>query len=216
MKTVADIPLPRIVIVGASGHGKVVADLVEKAGVYEITYIIDDNMRGQFVGFSVEAGTDSIPSLVERGFKIALVAIGDAATRKAVGSRLLSMGMQLGIAIHPSAVVARGVKIGNGTVVMAGAVIGPDCCIGAGCIINTNSNLDHDCILGDYVQLAPGAHVAGKVKIGEGTFVGVGANIRDGISIGAWSLIGVGAAVIKNIPDKVVAYGVPARVIRPA
>lgn len=118
-----------------------------------------------------------------------VVAVGDNASRKKEVERLIEEGWIFGSYIHPGAIVAKGVELGEGTVVMAGAVIQPGARIGRHCIINTGASVDHDCEIGDYVHIAPGAHLCGGVHVGEGSLVGVGVGIAPGARIPAWTLV---------------------------
>jgi sugar O-acyltransferase (sialic acid O-acetyltransferase NeuD family) len=112
-------------------------------------------------------------------------------------------------AIHPRATVAASVRMGHGVVVAAGAVINPDSVLGDHVIINTGATVDHDCKIGDYAHIAPGVSLAGGVSIGRGTLMGIGSTILPDHSVGDWSIVGAGAVVVRDIPDHVLAKGVP-------
>lgn len=198
----------KLVIIGASGHGKVVADIAEKSGYTDIVFLDDDPTAGVCDGYAVIGGREAIRSLEDSNF---IVAIGNAEIRRKLQSELIEMGLHIVSLIHPSAVVARDVKIGVGTVVMAGAVINPNTEIGRGCIINTCSSVDHDCRVGDYVHIAVGAHVCGAVMIGDGTWIGAGATVSNNVEIAEDCMIGAGAVVVKDIGESSVYIGVPAQ-----
>ena len=187
---------------GASGHAKVIMDILTASGE-KIDALIDDNEKvNELNGYKVLHGvTDASPIIVS---------IGVNAIRKKVVEKLTG---EFGTAIHPSAIVSPSAKIGEGTVVMAGAIINADAVIGKHCIINTGASVDHECVIGDYCHIAPHATLCGQVHVGEGSMVGVGACVIPCKNIGSWCTIGAGAAVVKDIPDGVTAVGVPAKVI---
>ena len=143
-----------------------------------------------------------------------VIAIGENEVRREVFLRLASREECLQPAVHPGATLAAGVALGAGTVAAAGVVVNPGSTIGTSCILNTACTIDHHNHLADYVHVAPGAHLGGDVCIGEGSLVGIGAVIRPGCSIGSWTVVGAGAVVVKDLPDRVVAVGVPARIRR--
>lgn len=197
-----------LVIVGASGHGKVIADIAEKVGYTDIVFL-DDNPKVESCGtYKVVGECKSALSYKNSDF---IVAIGNTKVRRKIQSELNEMGLHIVSLIHPAAVIAPNVVIGIGTVVMAGAVINPCTEIGQGCIVNTCASVDHDCRIGDYVHVSVGAHVAGTVIIGDNTWVGAGATVINNIKITADCMIGAGAVVVKNIENKGIYKGVPAR-----
>ena len=208
-----------IVIVGAAGHGKVVADIVEQAGGLRIAGFLDRDRPagGAFFGLPVLGTEAELPRLVrELDLAGMLVAIGDNWTRARVAGELarLAPGLPFVAAVHPSARLARGAEVGPGTVVMAGAVLNSDCRVGAHCIVNTGASLDHDGAMGDFSSLAPGAAVGGNVCIGSYSAVSIGACVAHGRTIGEHAVVGAGAVVLADLPDRCVAYGAPARKIR--
>jgi sugar O-acyltransferase (sialic acid O-acetyltransferase NeuD family) len=209
----------KVVIIGASEHGKVVADVIEREGKYTTLGWIDSYKPagGEFFGYPMLGAEDILLDLWQRKeITGGIIAIGDNWTRACVAEKILSLAPDFPfiVAIHPSAQIARGVTIGQGTVLMAGTVVNSDSRIGAHCILNTKSSLDHDCIMDDFSSLAPGVTVGGVVRIGAFSAISLGANIIHGKKIGAHTVIGAGALVRENILDHCVAYGVPARVIR--
>jgi sugar O-acyltransferase (sialic acid O-acetyltransferase NeuD family) len=145
-----------------------------------------------------------------------VVAIGDNFKRASVVARLDAERARLALAtvVHPMASVARDASIGEGSILLAGAVVANACALGRGVLLGSNSSVDHDGFLGDFASLAPGATVAGTVQIGMRTALGVGANVVHRVMIGADAVVGAGALVVDDIPDRVVAFGVPARVVR--
>lgn len=200
-----------LVIIGASGHGKVVADIAEKQNRYDrIFFLDDDDTRTDCAGFPV-VGTSGMVSQYLTDAEL-FVAIGNAQIRQRIQERLEQMGEVIPTLIHPNAVIGKDVSIGPGTVVMAGAVINPCAQIGKGCIINTCSSIDHDCRIGDYVHVAVGAHLCGTVVVGEGTWIGAGATVSNNLTVCGGCMIGAGAVVVNNIAEAGTYIGVPAKI----
>ena len=195
--------MKRIVIIGASGQGKVVADIAAKCGYTDIVFLDDDEAIKWCGKYPVIGKSERVRELDGD----AVVAIGDAAIRQKLMERI-DKGRRASL-IHPSAVVAGDVEIGEGTVVMAGTVINSGSVLGKGCIVNTASSIDHDCKIGDYVHVAVGAHLAGNVEVGEGTWIGAGATVNNNIRICGDCMIGAGAVVVKDIKEAGTYVGVP-------
>jgi sugar O-acyltransferase (sialic acid O-acetyltransferase NeuD family) len=201
-----------IFIFGASGHAKVVIDIVEQEGRYSIHGLFDDNQAlwgKELFGYEILGGIDSLKNEESD----LLVAIGENVTRCNLAIVFKQHGFSFGQAIHPSAAISKGVKIGMGTVVMAGVAINADAEIHEHVIINTGASVDHDCLVREAAHIAPGAHLCGNVIVGERTLVGAGATIIPNIQIGSDVVIGAGATVVRNIPDGVTAIGTPARIM---
>lgn len=194
-------------IIGASGHGKVVADIAKKLG-YEKIVFYDDNRAVERCGSYPVAGTTQ--DVFSNDSDI-FVAIGNPVVRSRLLERLLQAGKSVPVLVHPNAVVAENVQLGVGTVVVAGAVVNPGAKIGKGCIINTCSSVDHDCTIEDYVHVSVGAHVAGTVQIGHHTWVGAGATVSNNVNICANCMVGAGAVVCNDIVEEGTYIGVPAR-----
>jgi len=197
----------KINIFGASGHGKVVIEIIEALGK-EVVSVFDDNesikqlLDYPVVSLKTSTTTKSIPIVF---------AIGDNNIRKAlVESHEFPISTPL---IHPSAIVSPHAVLKNGTVVMPGAIINSQAEVGHHCIINSGAVVEHDCILDGYVHISPNAALAGDVKVGEGTQIGIGAQVIQGITIGKWCTIGAGAVIIKDVPDGVTVVGNPGRVV---
>lgn len=205
----------RLLIIGAGGHGKVVADCAEMTNRFSEIAFLDSGFPAvkKVCDWSVIGdGKDlSIHTDPETWF---FVAIGDNHARARLISQLLATSGKLVTLIHPSAVISRYVEIGEGTLVCAQVVINVASKIGAGCIINTAASIDHDCQIEDHVHLAPGTRLAGRIRIGEGTFVGIGSAITPGIVLGKHCIIGAGSTLLDDFPDHSVAVGTPAIVIR--
>ncbi|HET7766004.1 MAG TPA: acetyltransferase [Burkholderiales bacterium] len=204
---------PALVVVGASGHAKVVVDIVEKEGRYRISHLLDDNpaLHGKsFFGYRIAGATPDI--LASAGEKrLALVAIGDNSTRLRIAGWLRSNGFELARAVHPQSQIGRGAAIGAGTVIMAGAVVNADAAIGDNVIVNTGATVDHDCVVGDGVHLAPGTHLCGGVRVGAGAFLGAGTVAIPGIRVGANAIVGAGSTLLEDVPESAKAAGSPAR-----
>ncbi|MGQ9472602.1 MAG: NeuD/PglB/VioB family sugar acetyltransferase [Candidatus Caldatribacteriaceae bacterium] len=143
-----------------------------------------------------------------------VIAIGENRARKEVAERFKSLGVEYAVVVHPDACLGRNVEIGEGMVVVAGAVINADTFIRRHVIVNTAATVDHGCLIEDFVHLAPGSHLAGGITIGSETLVGVGACVIPKAHIGKQAIIGTGAVVIHDLPDRITAVGVPARIIK--
>lgn len=193
---------------GASGHGKVIKDILNANGI-KVEAFADDNPNVNECG--------GRPVLHDAtGLSPMIVSIGVNRIRKMIVERLKAnnSAIKFVTAIHPSAVISPSAKIGEGTVVMAGAVINADAVIGNHCIVNTGATVDHDCKIGDYCHIAPGVNISGATHVGEGTWVGVGSCVIQCLNIGKNCMIGAGSVVVKDIPDNVTAFGCPAKVIK--
>lgn len=196
----------RLVIVGAGGHGKVVADNAAKNGYTDICFA-DDHAKGTCMGFPI-IGTAADLEKWNDGATDFVLGIGNNTVREKLARRFDVNWVSL---IHPSAQVGLGVTIGRGTVVMAGAVINPCARVGRHCIINSGTVVEHDNVLGDYVHISPNAALGGTVRIGSSTHVGIGAAVRNNINICGGCTIGAGAVVVKDIQGSGTYAGVPAR-----
>jgi sugar O-acyltransferase, sialic acid O-acetyltransferase neuD family len=196
-----------VVIVGASGHGKVVADIVLKSGDKVFGFLDDNPKVGNFFcGFPVLGSTDEWTRVQDKYF---IIAIGSSETREALSQKIRA---EFYTAIHPSAQISLlDVKIEEGTVVMANAVINSGTYVGRHCIINSTAVVEHDNHLSDFVHISVGAKVAGTVDIGLRTWIGIGACINNNLSICSDCMIGAGAVVIKSIEESGIYIGVPAR-----
>ena len=208
----------KLLIWGASGHARVVADIVRLRGEHDIVAFVhegDAPVETVVEGVPVIASREAVLRLRDEGAVTdAVIGFGDCAARLEAGRWCREQRLVLATPIHPSAVVSPSARIGAGTVIAAGAVVNPGAVIGEHVIINTGATVDHDCILRDGCHLSPGVHLGGGVTVGEAAWVGVGAAVIHGISIGSRSIVGAGSAVVRDIPDGVVAYGNPARVRR--
>lgn len=206
----------RLVILGAGGHGRVVAEAALAAGLDLMGFTDrDPALAGATicglpvlgVDADVESGRIVCPGL--------LLGIGPNTIRLALSRRFQGRWVQPTL-VHPRAWVSPSARLGAGTVVMANATVQTSCRLGAAVIINTNASVDHDGDLGDGVHVSPGAHLAGTVTVGAGTHIGIGATVIEGIRIGANCLIAAGAVVVRDVPDGARVAGVPARPMRPS
>jgi sugar O-acyltransferase (sialic acid O-acetyltransferase NeuD family) len=201
-------------VFGASGHGMVVCDMFDavREGPRVVGFV-DENpaLHGTVVLGLPVAGV--VDEMVRRGVRLVAMGIGNNAARRRVFSRMLELGLQPISAVHPSAVISPHATVGRGAVVMANAAINVAAEIGENAIVNTAASIDHHCIIGAHAHIAPGAILAGNVRIGEETLVGAGAVVIPGVSIGARCVVGAGAVVTSNVPDGAAVAGVPARAI---
>ena len=196
---------PEIIIIGAGGHGRVIADIVKSAGDTVLGFlddgIADSNIYGRILG--------TVSDCVKFKDKLFIIAIGNNEVRKSIFLKYPDLNYYT--AIHPAAIISDFAIIGRGTCVMPGAVIAAGAKVGAHCIVNTNAVIEHDCTLEDFVHVSPAAALCGTVSVGEGTHIGAGAVVINNIRIAPHSVIGAGAAVIRNADSPGTYVGVPAR-----
>jgi len=191
-------------IIGASGHAKVIIDLVEDLG-FSIKTVFDQNILiEKLLKYSVSHDFNSIP-------ENSIIAIGNNNIRKKLAKEI---GLLMPALVHPSSFISKYSKIGNGSVVMSGVSVNVDVSIGEHCIINTNSSIDHDCKIDDYVHISPNASLAGNVEVGECSHIGIGACIIQGIKIGKNCIIGAGSVIIKDVMDGTVIVGNPGKELK--
>lgn len=189
---------------GASGHGKVIKEIIESQGKAVEGFLDDNPSVNELAGLTVKHSIESVNEVI--------VSIGINRTRKKVVERLDCKFAEA--VIHQQAVVSPTADLGEGSVVMAGAVINAEAHIGKHCIVNTGASIDHECQIGDYAHISPHATLCGNVSVGEGTWVGAGSTVIPGIKIGKWCQIGAGSVVVKDIPDGSLAYGNPCKVVK--
>lgn len=201
--------MKKLIIIGASGHGKVLADIAYK-NEYEIIEFLDDDLSKRTNGkYKVVGTTNDIDKYINQYDFI--VGIGDNVIRKKYCEILSSQNIELAILIHPSAIIDPTVVIGSGTVIMANAVINANTTIGKCNIINTASTLDHDCFIGDFVHISPGVHIAGNVHIGNNNWIGVGSSIINNLNICSDVIVGAGTTLIHDIKEPGTYVGIPLR-----
>ncbi|MBN1859383.1 acetyltransferase [Candidatus Bipolaricaulota bacterium] len=207
----SNVAFQGVVVLGGSGHAKVVIATLRAQGCRDLVVLDDDpEKQGRAIlGVQICGSLENVRAYP--GWQ-AIIAIGDNTARAAVARRI--SGASWTCAVHPTAFVEISAQIGEGTVIFAGAVVQPDSAIGTHVIINTGATVDHDCSIDDFVHLAPGVNLGGLISIGEGAFLGVGARVIPGVHIGSWATVGAGAVVIRDVPDRATVVGVPARAIR--
>lgn len=200
----------KLLIIGASGHGKVVADIAIKMNKWQsIAFLDDDKSIKSSMGLEVIGTSEDVFTHIDE-YEI-FVGIGNNTTRQRIHEMLETFGANIPNLIHPKAVIGNQVDIGTGTAVMAGVVI--NCCtkIGRGCIINTGSTIDHDNCIEDFVHISPGSHLAGTVKVGKASWLGIGSVVSNNITITNGCKVGAGSVVVKDLTEPGVYVGVPVR-----
>lgn len=202
----------KLLIMGASGHGRVIADLAQQTGYYKEISFLDDDSVVQAEDSSV-IGNSSYAIAHKEEYDV-IVAIGNASIRRKLQEKYENAGVNIVTLIHPFSYVADDIWVDRGTVVMAGAVIQTKTCLGKGVIVNTASSIDHECKIDDYCHIAVGSHLAGNVIVGSETWIGAGTTISNNIEIGEGIMIGAGAVVVDNIIKRGTYIGAPARKIK--
>lgn len=190
---------------GASGHGKVIAEIAEELDI-KIAGFIDSNPEiKEILDYSV---VQNVPDDINQ----LIISIGNNSIRKKIAEQYESLDfIKL---LHPKSIISKRATIGEGTVVMGGATINSEVKIANHCIINTNASIDHDCVIENYVHISPNVALAGNVEVGEGTHIGIGSCVIQGIKIGKWCTIGAGSVIIKDVPDYAVVVGNPGKIIK--
>lgn len=188
---------------GASGHAKVIAEVLSSCGIEVSGWVDDDTSKRMFLGKRVVHSADGLSPMI--------ISVGDNAMRARIAARL---HCAFGTAIHRQAVVSPTAMVGEGTVVMASATINAEAMIGRHCIVNTGAVVEHECRIGDFVHVSPNATLCGGVSVGEGTWICAGAIVAQGVSIGRWCVVGAGAVVLGDVGDGQTAVGAPARCVK--
>lgn len=205
----------QIVVYGAGGHAKSVIGVIEHEAKWTVAGVLDDSVRVDTVlGYRMLGGVAALPGLMSRGVKKAHVAVGDNYARAVTSSTLTLLDFTLVPVIHPTVVVMKDADMGIGCFYHCFAIIGPEARVGDGCIISAHTSVAHESYLGDYVHLSPSVQLGGAVQIGSYSSIGLGAAILPGIRIGENVVIGANAVVTKDLPDNVIAVGVPAKVVK--
>lgn len=207
----------RVFVYGASGHGKVVADILISKNDAEFVGFVDDreDLKGsEVMGFPVIGNGEWLRQEAAHSQVSVALGTGESQCRHLLARRCRQWQIEVLTAVHPAATVSRTARLGAGTVVMAGAVINPDARVGMGAIVNTGAVLEHDVEVGDYAHVAPNAVMGGASQLGNFSHLGLGAAVLQGIWIGSHTIIGAGAVVVRDLPDAVVAIGIPARIHR--
>lgn len=208
-----DMASEPLLILGAGGQGKVVADAAALAGEAHVAFVDDRFPALAALGHWPVVATADLAPLRARSSRLH-VAIGDGATRERLARAALELGFTLVTVRHPSAVVSPFASIGAGSYLGPLACVNVDATLGLCTIVNTSASVDHDCTIADFCHVAPGAHLAGNVRVGPRSWIGLGAAVRGGISIGSDVMVGAGAVVVKDVDDGATVAGVPARALR--
>ena len=193
---------------GASGHCKVIIDIIYKSQLDVIEGVFDDNPTIENICNIPVIKTEKSDFFLS---KCLIISIGNNKNRQKIASQISANYLT---AIHPNSVIASNVIMGEGSVIMAGAIINSDVSIGKHCIINSNAVVEHDCYLENFVHISPSASIAGNVSIGECAHLGIGSSIIQGVKIGKWATIGAGAVIIRDVPDYAVVVGNPGKIIK--
>lgn len=197
-----------MILFGASGHAKVILEILEEAG-HSSFILWDDAAKQPLWGIPVEQPDAQLfPE-----FPQMIVSIGVNRIRRKVAARFEGK-VSFATAVHPKTAISKRVIVGEGTVIMAGVTVNADTQIGQHCIINTNASVDHDCVIGDFVHISPNSSLCGGVTIGEGSHIGAGSTVIPGIRIGRWCTIGAGAVIIRDVPDGTTVVGNPGKIIK--
>jgi sugar O-acyltransferase (sialic acid O-acetyltransferase NeuD family) len=206
---------PQILIYGAGGHAKVVAETARACGIAVSAFLEDGEVRhGQpWFGATILAWPRFLDDRPRWSGIPVVPAVGDNAARARIVEQLARLGWPVRSLVHPSATVARGVTVGEGTVILPGAVVNPDAVLGRGAIINSGAVVEHDCLVGDFAHLSPRSALGGGARVGAMVHIGLGAVVLPRVSVGDGSVVGAGAAVIRDVPPGVTVVGVPARLI---
>jgi sugar O-acyltransferase (sialic acid O-acetyltransferase NeuD family) len=200
-----------VLIIGAGGHGKVVADAALRSGRTIVGFLDDRaDQISMVIGIPVLGPIASLDARVNE-FSQIIVALGDGPKRMELIERLLGLGLKIPVIVDPSAIISRFATLAAGTVVLAQAAINAGARIGMGVIVNTGATVDHDCVLGDGVHICPGVHLGGNVVVQRTSWIGVGSSVRQGICVGANVTVGAGSVVVSDIADGETVMGVPAK-----
>lgn len=208
----------RVIIWGATGPARIVEDILRLGGKYEIAGYLD-NLRPErkgesFGGATVLGGEEVLDDLLQKGVTNIIFSFANGPIKLKLTETVRAKGFKLITAIHPMAAISSNAHIGAGTIIRSHTSIGPDTQVGENCIFSYGVNISHDCVVGDGVHISSGVTVAGGVRIGRNAWIAIGANVIDNRTIGENALIGAGSTVVRDIPNDVVAYGSPAKVIR--
>lgn len=195
----------KVFLYGASGHGKVIAEIAEENGILIEAFIDLDKGKSDLLGYNI------LHQIPHSDIDI-VISIGNNVIRKKIVSENKSFSYK--ILIHPNSSISKRCKIDHGTVIMAGVSINSSVQIGKHCIINTNASIDHDCSIQDFVHISPNVALAGNVTVGEGSHIGIGASVIQGIKIGKWCTIGAGTVILKDVPEGATVVGNPGRIIK--
>ncbi|MGH9437338.1 MAG: acetyltransferase [Terriglobia bacterium] len=205
--------MSEVVLLGAAGHAKVIIEIFQETRAFEVVGCLSpQSANAAICGIPILGDDRELDRLLAKGVRRAFVAVGENRRRAALCKRVQEIGFELVNAISSHATVSPSVRLGQGIAVMPGAVLNAETIVSDGSIINTGATVDHDCFIGAYSHIAPGSNLAGSVRVGSGAFLGTGSRVIPNIRIGEWSTVGAGAVVIADVPPRVTAVGVPARI----
>ncbi len=206
-----------IIIVGAGGHARAVAALIQQLPQWALQCVWDRSKprEGETIGgVPVIGGVEVTTFLGQRGVTHLIIGLGDNDERKAAYAEFMAIGMKAPVLCHPTAIVDPSARLGAGTIVCPGAIIGAEVVVGENCIINSGSIIEHETQIGSHAHIAPGVCIAGRTRIGDCTMVGIGASLKEKVTIGQRTIIGAGSVVLSDVPNDAIAFGAPARVSR--
>lgn len=208
----------KIVLLGGSGHAKVLIDLIRTNNKYEIIGVLDSQLKADSTVSEtpVLGGDELLSGLYKKGIKNACIGVGsikDNGKRKMLYEKVKQLGFYVPALIHPRTVVSKNVQIGDGVQIMAGTIVQTGCSIEENTIVNTGAIIEHDCNIGKHVHICPGTVISGGCIFGDSVFIGAGATVIQGIKIGSNSIVAAGAVVVENVPDNTKVMGVPARIV---
>jgi sugar O-acyltransferase (sialic acid O-acetyltransferase NeuD family) len=203
--------LADLLIIGAGGHARVIADALLLQGV-AVAGLVAPALAGEVFDLPLLGDDESLAALAGRGLRRAALGIGDNHRRRQAAARARAAGLTLACVCHPQAILGRDVVLGAGAGVLAGAVINAGARVGEGAIVNSLGLVEHDAVVGAYAHIAPGARVLGGVVVGAEALVGAGAVVLPGVRVGARAVIGAGAVVLADVPAGALVTGVPGRV----
>jgi len=211
--------MKNILLIGGGLHASYCIDIIIKEGKYNIIGIVDSikDIGTEIFGYKIIGRQEQLKELIIRyDIHGGIITIGDNWSRKIVSDCIKNLipNFQFVNAIHPSTIIGMNVQLGIGIVIMAGCIINPNSIVGDFCFFATGAQLEHDCKIGDFASISAGSITGGKVNIGKYTAITLGVTILDRLNIGENTVIGSGSLVIKDIPDNVLAYGNPAKIIR--
>ena len=204
-----------LLIIGAGGHGKVIADIASTLGKWDQIAFVDDKYPDlkQVLDWPVIGGMEDF-RMHRQEYPDVFVAVGDNAVRQKITIWSEEAGFHLPSLIHPRAAVSRLAVIGAGTIINSQSAVNANAKIGKGCIVNTGSTVGHDCVLGDFVHVAPGASLAGETVIGEACWIGMRSAVIEQLTVGKGVVVGAGAVVLSDVPDQKLVVGIPAKIIK--
>lgn len=202
----------RLLVVGAGGHGRVVADIAASDASWTEIAFLDDKMPASSAAgaWKVVGALGELAGLAGR-YDACIAAFGDARLRLVHLAQARAAGYRIPVLVHPGAAISRRAQLAEGVVVCAGGIVNIGATVGGGCIVNTGATVDHDCRLAEGVHMCPGSHLAGNVMIGARSWFGIGAVAKQGIRIGADVTVGAGSVCLEDVPDGATVFGVPAR-----